>query len=198
VDSGAVRHGPHAHARDWKRPRDFVRTPWDEDALLGETTRWGSPFAAPGLTASDRRLLERAASKARTEIRSLGRSRRTYGLIHADLHYGNTMFQGTRLAAIDFDDCAEGWFLYDILVAAGAFLFHRDDYRRRMAWFLRAYGEHSPFDEDHLELMEAFLMARRYIHLGWITSRADNPRLAQYVDRSREHTLAVARTYLER
>ena len=39
-----------------------------------------------------------------------------YNLIHADLHFGNVLVDGDRLAVIDFDDCGFGWHPYELAV----------------------------------------------------------------------------------
>ena len=39
------------------------------------------------------------------------------GLIHADLHLGNAVFEGDHVKLIDFDDCGTGPRLYDLAVA---------------------------------------------------------------------------------
>ena len=194
---GSLMGALHAHARTWKRLDSFERTAWDEHALLGDAPRWGSPYEAPGLSAAEVRLLDRGREKATAEILSVGKSADVYGLIHADLHQGNTLIQGDRLCAIDFDDCAEGWFLYDILVATTP-MFRHPDYLRRRRWFLRTYREHVPLSDEMLEHTWAFYIARRICHLGWITSRCDNPRLADYVEGARKTTCMAIEEYLAR
>lgn len=66
-------------------------------------------------------LAKRAALLA--EIDCLPRSLEVYGIIHADLHFGNIYFERKNqpgpdgewsVTLLDFDDCAYGWFCMDI------------------------------------------------------------------------------------
>jgi Ser/Thr protein kinase RdoA (MazF antagonist) len=195
---GTLMAGLHRHAHTWKRPREFERNPWDEEALLGPAALWGSAMDAPGLKPAQRRLLERGRTKAFAEVTALGKAPDRYGLIHADLHHGNVLMNDGRMCAIDFDDCGEGWFLYDMLVAGGALLLEKPSSRRRFHWFLRAYREIMPVEDESLIHMEAFLVARRLSILGWLASRSDNPQLAARVREDIEGTCGVVRTYLDR
>lgn len=43
-----------------------------------------------------------------------------YGLIHHDLHPGNLLRVGDRLAVLDFGDSMRHWYAYDIAIAAQA------------------------------------------------------------------------------
>lgn len=51
-------------------------------------------------------------------ISDLPVSAETYGLIHADFHYGNFFVQGDSLCLVDFDASRYSWFIDDIAVAA--------------------------------------------------------------------------------
>jgi Ser/Thr protein kinase RdoA (MazF antagonist) len=51
-------------------------------------------------------------------LQTLPKDRENYGLIHADLHFGNFFvdFETGRITVIDFDDCALGWYVMDLAV----------------------------------------------------------------------------------
>ena len=56
-------------------------------------------------------------------LRSLPTDKGSYGLIHADFHSDNLLWDGERLTVIDFADCLYGWFVMDI--ATALFYFRR-------------------------------------------------------------------------
>ncbi|SFM28302.1 Phosphotransferase enzyme family protein [Paenibacillus sp. 1_12] len=39
-----------------------------------------------------------------------------FGLIHGDLHYGNLLITGNEITVIDFGDCEQHWFAYDVAI----------------------------------------------------------------------------------
>jgi Ser/Thr protein kinase RdoA (MazF antagonist) len=49
-------------------------------------------------------------------LNTLPRERDSYGLIHADLHFGNFFVDAANpaITLFDFDDCAYGWYVMDI------------------------------------------------------------------------------------
>lgn len=54
-------------------------------------------------------------------LKTLPTSPDRYGLIHADLHYGNFFCtEDSQITAFDFDDAAYHWFAYDLAVAFNA------------------------------------------------------------------------------
>jgi Ser/Thr protein kinase RdoA (MazF antagonist) len=52
-------------------------------------------------------------------IRTLPRDEDCYGLIHADLHFGNLFADvaHNKVTILDFDDCAYGWYVMDVAMS---------------------------------------------------------------------------------
>jgi len=48
---------------------------------------------------------------------SIGTDGDKFGIIHADMHFGNIHFRGNELTIFDFDHCAYGWRAYDLAVS---------------------------------------------------------------------------------
>ena len=101
------------------------------------------------------------------------------------------------MGAIDFDDCGSGWYGYEFAVALGP-PFDMSNFNRRMDWFLETYRDHMDVDPRTLDALECFVVTRRVSMVGWIGSRADNPRLASYLPRYIEFARESARTWLRR
>ena len=83
-----------------------------------------SPYAAP--TDSDligkeqRAILDELAARLRRSLSQLAARDEASGLIHADLLAKNIVFREARVAALDFEFCGWGFFLYDLAPLAMA------------------------------------------------------------------------------
>ena len=113
---GAAMAVLHNQADAWTAPPGFVRITWDHETFFGNTMVYG------GIPAADCWELLPPAVRTRFDAvaeRMLGvmASADDVGLIHADLHLGNAVFEGDRVKLIDFDDCGTGPRLYDLAVA---------------------------------------------------------------------------------
>ena len=185
----------HAHARSWRRPVGFRRRAWREQVLFGEAAGYGDPFVVPGLTRRDFDLYRACIERAREEIAALGKGTRVWGLIHGDMHSGNVTFEGDRANAIDFDDCGAGWYAYEIAVAMAS-PWDPASFARNLAWFLKTYELETSLDEATVRAVPCFLAVRRLSMVGWIGSRADNPRLASLIPMSIRRARPVIQAYL--
>jgi len=187
----------HAHGQAWKRPAGFRRRAWSQRVLQGLAPGFGDALTTPGVNKRDSRLFRAAQDRATGVMAALGKGRATWGLIHADLHAGNVLTHDGVMGAIDFDDCGSGWYGYEFAVAVGP-PFDMVDFERRLAWFLDSYREHMEVDPRTLESLECFVVTRRISMVGWIGSRADNPRLARLVPRYTTFARDAARAWMRR
>ncbi len=186
----------HAHGQTWKKPRGFTRRAWDEKELLLEPA-FGDPFAAPGLRAKDREQFRAACDRVLRAVKRLGKSRRTWGLIHADLHCWNVLRHEGTLRPIDFDDCGTGWFVYDMMIAAASPVWATPAYEPTMEAFLEGYREVLAFEQDDLDYVQPFFVARNLDLVGWLVSRADNPSLRKLIPNAIQRTRKACRAYLK-
>jgi Ser/Thr protein kinase RdoA (MazF antagonist) len=106
----------HDHADAWRPPADFVRIRWDHEAFFGDVMVYGGIPAAGCWELLPQEV--RARFRA-VDHRMVGILAGTcdVGLIHADLHLGNALFDRGAVKLIDFDDCGTGPRLYDLAVA---------------------------------------------------------------------------------
>lgn len=138
--------------------------------------------ALDDLPTTHRPIFERTVERARDVFDELGMGPDVWGLIHADLHPGNRLTVNGTPAAIDFDDCGMGYFLYDFAVAL--------DHQRRNqpnacsrfheALFLE-YRRHRPLCEAHVQLLPAFFAIRAVALSLWVLHRGnDHPRFREF------------------
>ena len=177
----------HGQADLWSPPPDFVRIDWTHEAFFGDVMVYG------GLPASACWQLLPEELRARFErvsrrLQTVMAAETDIGLIHADLHLGNAVFEGERVKLIDFDDCGTGPRLYDLAVAL---------------WELRDGNEHQAFADALLEgyrsvrdvdttHLDDFIALRQVAFDLWFTGTAQvNPAFAADLDKVHRWSLAM-------
>ncbi|GAB3418274.1 phosphotransferase enzyme family protein [Flindersiella endophytica] len=116
---GGVLARLHDHASVWTPPAGFVRMRWDWETFFGNTMEYGGVSAAACwdlLPAPVRAQFDEIARRMDAVMTDLGSKPDVFGLIHADLHLDNALFDGDAVRVIDFDDCGFGYWLYDLAV----------------------------------------------------------------------------------
>jgi Ser/Thr protein kinase RdoA (MazF antagonist) len=168
------RFAARLHSTPFAPPPGFVRKTWDLSTLLGGDAGIDQEGIRVHLNAGEERVIEAVRARLEQAFADLGRGPHAWGLIHADLHPGNLLFQGEQVGAIDFDDCGWGCFLYDLAVILSE-LRHRPAYAQLRQALLRGYRQVRDLLADcerHLDT----LMAGRLLGLAiWIAGVADHP-----------------------
>jgi Ser/Thr protein kinase RdoA (MazF antagonist) len=175
---GAIMAALHNQAAGWTPPGSFERHALDADGLMGgpggEPPFWGPFWDHPMFSPAERDLILAARDKIHAALSRLGRDPDAFSLIHADLHPGNVLIDGGRLAVIDFDDAAFGWHLYDFAVALVFYWDHAGFAGFRDACF-RGYARLRPLPDGVAGLLPMFLLIRRLVQIGWINARPELP-----------------------
>lgn len=175
---GAIMADLHDQASGWTPPAAFKRHSLDADGLMGPAPFWGPFWDHPAFSAGERTLLLTTRDAIHAALLRHGRDGATYSLIHADLHPGNVLIDGERLAVIDFDDTGFGWHAYDMAVAL---VFHQEGgrYERFRDALLAGYRRRRPFAESLVQRLPMFMLVRRLVQIGWLLHR---PELGQPPD----------------
>jgi Ser/Thr protein kinase RdoA (MazF antagonist) len=202
---GRITAAMHDHAQSWTAPGYFTRFSWDVDATLGREARWGNWRHAPGLTAADEAIVERAAAEVGRRLTEFGCDTDRFGLIHADLRMANLMIDPdnastapsgpSRITVIDFDDCGWSWYLFD-LAAVVSFIEDRPEAERMIADWLRGYLEVRNIPAEHLEMVPTLVMLRRLMLTAWVASHADADAAIAFTDGYATGTARLAERYL--
>jgi Ser/Thr protein kinase RdoA (MazF antagonist) len=185
---GGVLARLHEHASGWTPPSGFVRMRWDWETFFGNTMEYGGVSAADCwelLPALVRAQFDEVARRMRVVMNDLGAEPDAFGLIHADLHLENALFDGDAVRIIDFDDCGFGHWLYDLAVPLWD-NHYRDDYPAYRAALLDGYAQHRELpDLTHLD----DFIATRYVAFGlWYAGMAQvNPAFAADLDRTMDY-----------
>lgn len=134
---------------DWKRPE------WD-DPIMQDIER----HLPPG-----EEVISKKYSELMEHFNSLPRDRESYGLIHYDAHGGNLFIdEAGNITLFDFDDCAYGWFAYDIAMVLFYIVIGRQDIpgftHEFMQCFLKGYSKENKLNPIWLSEIPNFLKHR--------------------------------------
>ena len=165
----------HKFADEWKLPKGFQRRNWHDEFHLTHAAKRLGEFVDPAPFMETHKLM-------RKQIESYG-TETDYGIIHADLHFGNVFFPPGGVAAIDFDDTGFANYAYDYAVTMTSYRRDKRFERLREAYG-RGYESVRPLPKDWHERIEAFMAARLIFMVDWFFTRDDNPRLRGYRDRA--------------
>jgi Ser/Thr protein kinase RdoA (MazF antagonist) len=160
------------HGQTWTPPPGFSRPVWDLDALIGPRALWGDYAALTVLTAAQLALMHRAADRVRRRLDAFGRSPDRFGLTHGDLMPDNVLVADGVPYVIDFDDAGYGWYLYDLATLLADKVVDPSFAAVRDAW-VEGYRTVAPLPDEHLDELDALVMARLLLGLGWMHTRGE-------------------------
>ena len=171
---GSIAARCHEHAIQWNKPAPFERLTWDVNAVFGPDPTWGDWRNAPEVTHVESVVLEKVQYAIQTRLTSYGKAPERFNLIHADMRLANLLIDKSSTRLIDFDDCGDGWLMYDF---AASISFIEDDIRipdLKKAWLkgYRSVRDLSATDENEIETL---VMLRRMALLAWIGSHIEAP-----------------------
>ncbi|MFT5114115.1 MAG: Ser/Thr protein kinase RdoA (MazF antagonist) [Parasphingorhabdus sp.] len=187
----------HNHTIGWNRPVPYERLVWNTDSVFGKSPTWGNWRDAPNVTTSISAILEKVEETIIRRLNNFGKSEQQYGLIHADMRLANLIIgkDGTRL--IDFDDCGDGWFLYDF--AAGiSFIEDRPDIPDLKAAWVKGYRKVRKLSNEEVDEIDTLIMLRRLALLAWIGSHIEAPEPQEMAPKFASITAELGQKYLER
>ena len=164
----------HRHSSSFIPPSDSPARRWDWERVFGGDSIVGPQSTDPLLTPDQRRAFATAAARVRAALDTLGRSPECYGMIHGDLHTANYIFDRGTVGAIDFEDCGQGPYLYDLAVILDelqARVPEREPIYR--AALLRGYRAVRRLSAAHEALLDTLIAIRLAELLRWYGSAAD-------------------------
>lgn len=103
----------HQAAAGFAPPTEFVRPRWGKDSFIKDIAKL-ERFHDRFLSAKGWGMYQAASNLIQAKLTDISFNEDNYGLIHADLHLGNVVFQGDEPFPIDFGRCGYGYYLYDL------------------------------------------------------------------------------------
>jgi Ser/Thr protein kinase RdoA (MazF antagonist) len=193
---GALAARLHNQATRWQPPAGFTRHAWDTEGLVGEQPFWGRFWELAALSDSERSLVMRAREQVRRELGALERSKRNYGLIHADFAPENLLVDGDRVRLLDFDDAGYGWHLFEI---ATSLYFHIGEpyFAAIEQATLAGYRSERELPDADVAKLPLFYAARGFTYLGWVHTRQETETARELTPTLVELCCGVATRYLD-
>ena len=100
------------------------------------------------------------------------------GLLHADIHLGNLILAGDRVALIDFEQLGWGHFAYDLAVLYADLAYNAPDTAQHWPALLAGYQSVAPLPYDTAADFAALLAAVHLAFLDWVYN-AESPAVWQ-------------------
>jgi len=119
-------------------------------------------------------LLDRAIDYVLAAMDRIGTTPATYGMIHADLSFGNLLMHEGEIYLIDFEQLGRGHYLYDFAVLWRELNTEVRDFASCWQSFVAGYGEVAELPFRREEELSPFIIATQLTDLDWLYN-ADNP-----------------------
>lgn len=161
-------------AQTWTPPSGFTRQQI-QDSAFQPRPRYVFDEPIPGVLEEDRQLLLEIDATARALLPRLPKTPDSFGLIHADLHVGNLLFEDGQLNVIDFDDTGYAFLLHDF-ASALAYQVAKPNYIEVRDALTQGYEEFRTLPPGFDELLNPFLRMRLAGISKWLLERTDNPK----------------------
>jgi Ser/Thr protein kinase RdoA (MazF antagonist) len=165
----------HAHAVGFEPPAIFSRGRIED--VSSEAAEYATGLVGEECGREAASLVESVMELVGRAQRELGTGPDVFGLIHADLHQENYLFDRGRVRAIDFDDCGWGHFVYDLAVTLSE-LQHLPDSAALRTGLFRGYRAVRPLPPEHERYVEVFTALRVLKLTLWFLEQRDHPAFA--------------------
>ncbi|HEY6922567.1 MAG TPA: phosphotransferase [Steroidobacteraceae bacterium] len=175
---GALIATMNDQAAHWHPPAEFRRHVLDEDGLMGMQPFWGRFWERSDISSAEKTLLLETRTRLHEVLSRYGKDASRYSVIHADLHPDNVLVSGEKLAAIDFDDAAWGWHMYDLAAALNQCQ-ELPEFGAIYAACIHGYRNVKPLTEEDLAMLPLFLLVRGMAEIGWFADRPENATAAE-------------------
>ncbi len=176
--AGAFLAALHQFSQTFVVPGDFQRPKLDWEGLFGEDSPYNPGEGARIFTPEQIAVFAEVDSRVRSVMDTLGQQPHTFGLIHADFLPQNILFNERGVGAIDFDDCAWGYYLYDLSPALWQFKFSPRYSLLREA-LMDGYNSLIPISSQNRQVIETFVAARHVASCRWQAGQLHNPRIRE-------------------
>lgn len=186
----------HQYSETFQPEGEFHLPRLDWEGLFGENSPYHSGENEKFFTPEQTAVFGAVAARVRDLIEILGESRENFGLIHADFIAKNYLFNGDTVCAIDFDDCAFGYYLYDLAPPLLQFSYE-PAYPAMKAALWEGYTAVRSLPESYRDDLETFVAARHVASCRWIVGNLHNPNVRERAPEIIRDRVEELRRYLE-
>ena len=161
----------------WEKPQGFTRPAWDAEGIFGVNGNIGDFRKLQDIPDEQRRLLVDVSEKLTEMLEVFGEGSDRYGLSHGDFLAENIFVCEDGIRLVDFDDAGDSWHMLDIATAVFDLL-DTPAFEPCLGAFVSGYREHRELPDSHLEMLNAFVLARLLSYLGWCAKKTHMPQTA--------------------
>jgi Ser/Thr protein kinase RdoA (MazF antagonist) len=186
----------HNFSAVYQPPLGFIRPSLDWEGLFGERSPYNPGAGARIFTPRQVQVMNVVARRVQEVMQVLDADDASFGLIHADFIAKNYLFDGDQVCAIDFEDCAFGYYLYDLAPPLLNFspLPH---YAGLKAALWAGYTAQRPLPDYYRDYLETFVAGRHVASCRWIAGNLDNPHVRERAPRILENRRLELEHFLE-
>lgn len=169
---------------------------WTADNLIGSNPILGAFTGLEAYKDFDRNIFETTRLQTLYRLRNhQENSPQRFGMIHADLHFGNILWHKNKIRAIDFDDCGIGSYLHDLSIPIISINSATPQHHRDI--LLNAYCKIHSLNQSDLGLIDDYILSRHIAMTGWASMRADLPKTKKYLEQRMNKIMKILRTELK-
>ena len=171
------------------------RNYWVADKLLGKKATLGDYQQFIKFLEKDQKIISGTQSKLLKKMKEYESSHsKKMGMIHADLHFGNILWNRGEILPIDFDDCGFGSYLYDIGVTLMSVnkpfkLMGRKRSQACLEAYFEGYGTRQDLSSLDLKILPYYMLTRELNLLLWLFERRSNPSVFKHFNWFRKRCL---------
>ena len=172
--TGRLMAGLHQHAVHWQLPEGFTRPRYDWEGLFGDNDFVKVPSGEvwTSIPPEYYPAFELVTTQVQQVMDEFGQGTEAFGLIHADIGVGsNILFEGGEARAIDFDDCAFGYWMFDVGVALSD-VYSEEAFPKFRDALLEGYTETRSLPEEQWVHVDLFVAAWHAFEMYWATAGA--------------------------
>ena len=164
----------------FKPAQEFAGARLDWEGLFGEDSPYASPSECALNRAEQGGILDQVAEHLRAPLSKLTYKADAMGKIHADSLAKNILFRADSVAALDFEYCGWGFYLYDLAPLLWQLKGERAaDYALLEEAMWRGYTSVRRMDEGDRALLETLIAARQLASIRWLLANQHNPTLRE-------------------
>lgn len=149
----------HVQAQRFEPPPEFETSSWDEVYAPPDGGWLDSILAELPIDSEGRAIIRQVVSRTRDLVLLLQCDRESYGLIHADFHGENLIFDGKDIWIVDCEDFGWGHLLFDVAWSALLFAKHHPNSKASFDSFRKGYERIRPLSSTEIELLPVFQLA---------------------------------------
>jgi Ser/Thr protein kinase RdoA (MazF antagonist) len=166
----------HSHSSRWRLPMAFERPTYKINYYERAVDSLKSAVEDGRIDYYDFKTLHTSIQDLSRILQPIRKTRKSFGLIHGDLHRGNFLYHNGEISLIDFSLCAFGHYMYDL----GTCLSNIQPALHPI--FLSNYNRFFPLPKSYERLIEGFFIASYAVTFSfWLDNPDAQEALAQRV-----------------